>query len=170
MQRCADHDLPETDITDVVLLGRTLRKIAREEQRTKGLALSSEEELDRALHEKENCAPLDSSYQLVKGMCVAKPFLKYPVILDIIKKSGLCPYSNYTSQEYCVWLSMFQCNNFAITDERMVTIGAGVYPIGSLINHSCQPNCISVFEPKTHVQVMPAGSKTGATSVVVSDS
>ncbi|XP_019628954.1 PREDICTED: N-lysine methyltransferase SMYD2-like [Branchiostoma belcheri] len=36
-------------------------------------------------------------------------------------------------------------NSFAILDENMCSIGIGVYPQASMINHSCQSNCIGMF-------------------------
>ena len=39
-------------------------------------------------------------------------------------------------------LVQFRCNNFGVTDELLQCIGAGVYPMGALLNHSCRPNCV----------------------------
>uniref|UniRef100_C3ZBS2 [histone H3]-lysine(4) N-trimethyltransferase n=1 Tax=Branchiostoma floridae TaxID=7739 RepID=C3ZBS2_BRAFL len=36
-------------------------------------------------------------------------------------------------------------NSFAILDENMCSIGIGVYPQASMINHSCKSNCIGMF-------------------------
>ena len=38
-------------------------------------------------------------------------------------------------------LAQFKCNNFAVTDELLVPLGAGVFPAAALLNHSCAPNC-----------------------------
>lgn len=32
--------------------------------------------------------------------------------------------------------------------------GAGVYPMGAMLNHSCVPNCYLSYEPSTHAQVI----------------
>lgn len=42
-------------------------------------------------------------------------------------------------------LANFQCNNFGITDDLLIPIGAGVYPEGALLNHSCDPNCVVTY-------------------------
>ncbi|KAI9304030.1 hypothetical protein BJ944DRAFT_164379 [Cunninghamella echinulata] len=44
------------------------------------------------------------------------------------------------------YLCQFQCNNFSIHDDHLFTVGEGTYPIASLINHSCRPNAIVMFE------------------------
>jgi hypothetical protein len=41
--------------------------------------------------------------------------------------------------------SKFIRNNFQIYDELLVTHGAGVYPVASLLNHSCTPNVVVLF-------------------------
>ncbi|CAG8493713.1 2130_t:CDS:2 [Paraglomus occultum] len=37
-------------------------------------------------------------------------------------------------------------NGFSVLDAEMQSIGVGIYPNVSLLNHSCWPNCIVVFE------------------------
>ncbi|ORY03446.1 hypothetical protein K493DRAFT_311714 [Basidiobolus meristosporus CBS 931.73] len=39
------------------------------------------------------------------------------------------------------------CNNFTIHDRELFPVGEGTYPIGSLFNHSCHPNCIVIIRP-----------------------
>jgi len=43
-------------------------------------------------------------------------------------------------------LTSFQSNNFAITNGLLVANGGGIYPIGALLNHSCQPNCCITYQ------------------------
>eukprot|EP00878_Enallax_costatus_P011592 GHUV01012100.1.p2 GENE.GHUV01012100.1~~GHUV01012100.1.p2 ORF type:complete len:544 (+),score=225.45 GHUV01012100.1:895-2526(+) len=43
-------------------------------------------------------------------------------------------------------LARFACNNHTVCDEELRPIGVGIYPLGALINHSCQPNCVQSFE------------------------
>ena len=38
-----------------------------------------------------------------------------------------------------------QCNAFNIADERLETVGAGVYLEASRFNHSCRPNAVPSF-------------------------
>ncbi|KAL6062168.1 SET domain-containing protein [Balamuthia mandrillaris] len=42
-------------------------------------------------------------------------------------------------------LCMLSCNCFTISTDEMNTVGVGLYPQAALINHSCQPNCVSLF-------------------------
>ena len=50
-------------------------------------------------------------------------------------------------------LCRFQCNNFGITDDLLLPIGAGVYPNGALLNHSCDPNCVITYTYDATTQV-----------------
>eukprot|EP00931_Biecheleriopsis_adriatica_P089333 TRINITY_DN63488_c0_g1_i1.p1 TRINITY_DN63488_c0_g1~~TRINITY_DN63488_c0_g1_i1.p1 ORF type:complete len:493 (-),score=102.55 TRINITY_DN63488_c0_g1_i1:27-1505(-) len=43
-------------------------------------------------------------------------------------------------------LCRFRNNNFAITDELFLAVGAGCYPHGAALNHSCRPNCLLSYE------------------------
>uniref|UniRef100_A0A6P8Q3E3 [histone H3]-lysine(4) N-trimethyltransferase n=1 Tax=Geotrypetes seraphini TaxID=260995 RepID=A0A6P8Q3E3_GEOSA len=38
------------------------------------------------------------------------------------------------------------CNSFTISDGEMQEVGVGLYPSMSLLNHSCDPNCVIIFE------------------------
>ncbi|XP_005489779.1 histone-lysine N-methyltransferase SMYD3 isoform X3 [Zonotrichia albicollis] len=38
------------------------------------------------------------------------------------------------------------CNSFTISNGEMQDVGVGLYPSMSLLNHSCDPNCVIVFE------------------------
>lgn len=40
----------------------------------------------------------------------------------------------------------FACNNYNISDSELRPIGVGLYPTAALINHSCRPNCIAIFD------------------------
>ncbi|KAI8088764.1 uncharacterized protein BX664DRAFT_331316 [Halteromyces radiatus] len=57
-----------------------------------------------------------------------------------LKDSGL------TTNELVQCLCRFQCNNFGVHDDHLFTIGEGTYPVASLINHSCRPNAIVMFD------------------------
>ena len=48
-------------------------------------------------------------------------------------------------QEVALLLARFSCNNHSICDEELRPIGAGLYPLGALLNHSCRPNCMQGF-------------------------
>lgn len=40
-----------------------------------------------------------------------------------------------------------KCNNFGIWNDLLVPRGAGVYPVGALLNHSCCGNCVMQYGP-----------------------
>lgn len=43
-------------------------------------------------------------------------------------------------------LNQFRCNNFGIQNSLQTVIAHGVYPLGAILNHSCNPNCILTYE------------------------
>lgn len=43
----------------------------------------------------------------------------------------------------------FSCNSYAVMDSELVSAGVGVYPLTSMINHSCYPNCAMIFDGST---------------------
>eukprot|EP00026_Physarum_polycephalum_P007780 Phypoly_transcript_07846.p1 GENE.Phypoly_transcript_07846~~Phypoly_transcript_07846.p1 ORF type:complete len:479 (+),score=56.38 Phypoly_transcript_07846:141-1577(+) len=53
------------------------------------------------------------------------------------------------------FLFLFSCNNFNISDGEMRPIGVGLYPLAALINHSCSPNSVAVFEgPRVYIRAI----------------
>ena len=56
------------------------------------------------------------------------------------------------AKEVATMLLRFGCNNFAVTSNLLVTIGAAVCPAGAILNHSCQPNCAVTWDPVTGAQ------------------
>jgi SET and MYND domain-containing protein len=42
----------------------------------------------------------------------------------------------------------FACNAHTICDEEMRPLGTGLYPVISIINHSCSPNAVLHFDGK----------------------
>ncbi|MED6128328.1 Histone-lysine N-methyltransferase ashr1, partial [Stylosanthes scabra] len=59
--------------------------------------------------------------------------------------------------------SKFACNAHTICDSELRPLGTGLYTVISIINHSCSPNSVLVFEEKTAsvraVQHVPKGSE-----------
>lgn len=52
-------------------------------------------------------------------------------------------------------LERFACNDFSIWDELLIPVGSGCYPLGAILNHSCEPNCVLSFSPSSeHRQVI----------------
>jgi hypothetical protein len=50
-------------------------------------------------------------------------------------------------------ISIFRRNNFSMFDENLHVYGKGTFPIASLLNHSCYPNCIVIFK-KSEISVI----------------
>ena len=49
--------------------------------------------------------------------------------------------SEITVRDIETMLARFEANNFGIVDELLFLVGAGIYPAGAMLNHSCHPNC-----------------------------
>jgi SET and MYND domain-containing protein len=45
--------------------------------------------------------------------------------------------------------SKFACNAHTICDPELRPLGTGLYPVLSIINHSCVPNAVLIFEGRT---------------------
>lgn len=82
---------------------------------------------------------------------MALSILKLP---RLCKKKGLERGRMPSQEELESLLCAFACNDFAIWDELLVSRGAGIYPLGALLNHSCEPNIVIYYEPHTHRQIM----------------
>ncbi|KAL3014409.1 hypothetical protein AAZX31_06G104800 [Glycine max] len=58
--------------------------------------------------------------------------------------------------------SKFACNAHTICDSELRPVGTGLYPVISIINHSCLPNSVLVFEGRSAlvptVQHIPTGA------------
>ncbi|KAH3744711.1 histone-lysine N-methyltransferase ASHR1 [Pelomyxa schiedti] len=46
-------------------------------------------------------------------------------------------------------LAKLETNAFNISNDDFQPIGVGLYPLAAIINHSCKPNCVTVFEGDT---------------------
>lgn len=59
-------------------------------------------------------------------------------------------------------LAQFRCNNFGITDELLLPIGAGIFPAAALLNHSCSPNAALTYDltrgarPRMRIRLLAA--------------
>lgn len=45
----------------------------------------------------------------------------------------------------CMTLARVACNAHTICDDELKPVAAGVYPVASFTNHSCEPNCVQVY-------------------------
>ncbi|CAI2185125.1 7862_t:CDS:10 [Funneliformis geosporum] len=63
------------------------------------------------------------------------------VVRDCVPKDALL-----SASEMIELFCRFTENSFSILDGEMIPNGVAVYPNVSLINHSCRPNCIIIFE------------------------
>ena len=82
---------------------------------------------------------------------VAHALLRSP---KLQKKRDLLWHKLPTADELSGLLSSFACNDFSIWDELLVAVGAGVYPLGALLNHSCEPNVVLYYHAGSHRQEM----------------
>ncbi|PWA47292.1 SET domain group 37 [Artemisia annua] len=59
--------------------------------------------------------------------------------------------------------SKLACNAHTVCDSELIPLGTGLYPVISIINHSCSPNAVLVFEGRIAtvraVQHIPKGSE-----------
>ncbi|KAL2339833.1 hypothetical protein Fmac_007773 [Flemingia macrophylla] len=59
--------------------------------------------------------------------------------------------------------SKFACNVHTICDSELRPVGTGLYPVISIINHSCLPNCVLIFEGRLALvramQHIPTGTE-----------
>ncbi|OQR88308.1 hypothetical protein ACHHYP_20314 [Achlya hypogyna] len=75
----------------------------------------------------------------------------------VVESSGLLPsHVSYSRTEIEQMLCRAHVNNFVITDDLLLDVGAGCFPWGAMINHSCLYNCFTTFAPKTHVMQLRA--------------
>ncbi|KAG5455396.1 MAG: hypothetical protein BJ554DRAFT_5203, partial [Olpidium bornovanus] len=49
------------------------------------------------------------------------------------------------SEMIALWCK-FTCNSFSVTDGELVNRGVGIYTQVAMLNHSCDPNCVVVFD------------------------
>ena len=55
------------------------------------------------------------------------------------------------------------CNSFTITNAELNTVGIGIYQTASLLNHSCDPNCVALFDGRDitirAIKPIPSGKR-----------
>uniref|UniRef100_A0A6P8R3D9 [histone H3]-lysine(4) N-trimethyltransferase n=1 Tax=Geotrypetes seraphini TaxID=260995 RepID=A0A6P8R3D9_GEOSA len=81
-----------------------------------------------------------------------KDFSQLPPGSNILEFFAKTPEAGLIGQnKICVESSIYiksevTCNSFTISDGEMQEVGVGLYPSMSLLNHSCDPNCVIIFE------------------------
>ncbi|CAI5709289.1 unnamed protein product [Peronospora destructor] len=121
LKHLAQLGLRNDQVVDVVLLGRVLRRENGEKLESTKLVWYTQDMED---HELMLLAVLAQKLYFVNGEL-------------------------FTMDEMVRMLSRFRNNNFSICDELLLELGAGCYLVGAMINHSCNPNCVVTFIPKT---------------------
>ncbi|XP_029449811.1 histone-lysine N-methyltransferase SMYD3 [Rhinatrema bivittatum] len=69
------------------------------------------------------------------------------VVLQLYLKEEIQDFSQLPpGSNILEYFAKVTCNSFTISDGEMQEVGVGLYPSMSLLNHSCDPNCVIVFE------------------------
>jgi len=124
----------EGALEDILLVGRSLRLFS-------GRHLV-EPSVDGPFERPQTLAQLESMRGRISHEDLSQLGLMAQVIAEIPKllppKTGI--------DEALDALCKFQNNNFAIVDELSISVGAGVFPHGASLNHSCKPNCLLTYD------------------------
>ncbi|XP_038718397.1 histone-lysine N-methyltransferase ASHR1 isoform X2 [Tripterygium wilfordii] len=107
------------------------------------------------------------NYDLVKELVAhmsnidEKQLVLYAQMANLVNLILQCPEINI--KEIAEIFSKFACNAHTICDSELRPLGTGLYPVISIINHSCLPNSVLVFEGKSAVvravQHIPKGTE-----------
>ncbi|XP_020257027.1 histone-lysine N-methyltransferase ASHR1 isoform X2 [Asparagus officinalis] len=68
----------------------------------------------------------------------------YAQMANLVKL--VLPHMEINLKEITANFSKLACNAHTICDSELRPLGTGLYPVISIINHSCIPNCVLVFE------------------------
>jgi hypothetical protein len=144
VQRCVDQHRPKKPKADS-------KKPPTQQQQGDGAAApapTAESDSNGAVDDASSSAD-DLSEESVLGM--AQRLSDNTQLLSFGFRLGLFGPSVTPSHVQSLLLPLlfaFQSNNFAISNALLLTEGAGVYPLGALLNHSCAPNCAIVYEQR----------------------
>ncbi|KAG7399089.1 SET and MYND domain-containing protein 3 [Phytophthora boehmeriae] len=121
LAQLASLGLRSDQVVDVLLLGRVMRRTGQE--------VDGVSPLDLVWYQEDM---MDQELLLLAGLA---------------QKLELVDGGNSIEQLQRM-LSRFRNNNFSICDELLLEVGAGCFPLGAMVNHSCDPNCAVTFVSK----------------------
>lgn len=80
-----------------------------------------------------------------------KQLVLYAQMANLVKLILHWPESEINVKEIAVNFSKLACNAHTISDAELRPLGTGLYPVISIINHSCLPNSVLVFDGRSAV-------------------
>ncbi|ORZ25859.1 hypothetical protein BCR42DRAFT_479892 [Absidia repens] len=130
-----DHQLAnnvdDQDALDLEMLERVVLNCWRYNKRKESVDVTVAAFDSLMDHEKKQPHHMLQRYTRLAEQALSRPYL-----VD----------SGKTTDELVHYLCRFQCNNFGVYDDHLFTIGEGTYPVASLINHSCRPNAVVIYD------------------------
>uniref|UniRef100_K3WVF2 MYND-type domain-containing protein n=1 Tax=Globisporangium ultimum (strain ATCC 200006 / CBS 805.95 / DAOM BR144) TaxID=431595 RepID=K3WVF2_GLOUD len=120
--------LQSTQVSDMLLLGRVMRRL------NAGQSAGSAE---------QGVLPTDLVWN-------EADFCQETLLLATLAQKLKLIDESYSSRELQMMLSRFANNNFSICDDLLLEIGAGCFPLGAMVNNSCDPNCAITFTATAH--------------------
>ncbi|KAK3019765.1 hypothetical protein RJ639_003752 [Escallonia herrerae] len=112
------------------------------------------------------CSAVDN-YNLVEALVshisevIEKQLVLYAQMANLVNLILQLP--DITVKEIAEMFSKLACNAHTICDSELRPLGTGLYPVTSIINHSCFSNAVLVFEGKMAViravQSIPKGTE-----------
>nr|GMD74578.1 histone-lysine N-methyltransferase ASHR1 [Ipomoea batatas] len=119
------------------------------------------------------------SIELIKLYCFDLNVFTFEDISDIDEKqlvlyaqmanlvNLILQWTDINIKEIAENFSKFACNAHTICDSELKPLGTGLYPVISIINHSCLPNSVLVFEGRLAVVRAVQHIKKGTEVIVV---
>lgn len=91
-------------------------------------------------------APLPESLQLLSDNLPSMDYCQVESVLAQVLSNSFDLDSNESISFFKSLLAKFRCNNFGIQSMLQEVIAHGIYPEGAILNHSCDPNAILLYE------------------------
>ncbi|KAL7155951.1 hypothetical protein ABFS83_03G110600 [Erythranthe nasuta] len=103
-----------------------------------------------------------------------KQLILYAQMANLVNLILQWPDSDINIKEIAENFSKLACNAHTICDSELRPLGTGLYPVISIINHSCLPNSVLVFEERLAVvramQNIPKGTEVTISYVEIAGS